>query len=85
MAIDEIVAELRAQLTTLETKFADLDTKAGKSAGEIKALGEIRAELKTEIDALRADISTREAARAASAAAHRTPLTGDADIDGVLE
>ena len=58
--MEKIIEELRAQVAGLEAKMASLSEQSGKSAGEIKALSELKATFAADIEVLRGEIKSKE-------------------------
>lgn len=92
MEIEEIIKELRAQLNTFEIKLANLDKCHLNTSAQIQAWADTKKELLTEIAALKNEIESRHDSILSEKdkilkknAAPATGLTGDCDIDGVIE
>lgn len=91
--MEKIIEELRAQVAGLEAKLTDLDSRHGKTASDVKAIAELKAEFQGAIEALRAEIATKEAAlqekrkkeMAPPRGQERPGLFGDADIDPLFQ
>lgn len=82
-----VIDELRAQQLNLQLKLTALESKHGKNKEDIDALADTRADLAEELEKLRAEIATKEAAlkKPAAKSVPVAGITGIEDIDGLLD
>lgn len=82
-----IIDELRAQHLNLQLKLTALESKHGKTKEDVASLADTRADLAEELEKLRAEIATKEAAlkRPAAKPAPAAGITGIDDIDELLD
>jgi len=75
MELDKIVEELRAQVTGFETQIKDLESRHATSAADKKTNSDVIASLKSEIDAIRAELAARQAPPTEKPAESWNPIT----------